>query len=217
MKNKQKCASAVSIIGGADGPTSVFLAGKGKRTIKQKFQKAIYQYKRKRVEKTIKAAPHTMEQVREYAKSRWGYTEMSKETQEYQSEYAQLRASFIMQYAPELLGELAERPNLEEHTEEALRVFVQQMEERQKAAEAVPVESFDIDFCILVKENSCSQLKVLTESRFGYIGGSASGDKRQMKEFHEVYRDIYRYYGVSQNDIDNQTKRYKELVGGLAR
>ncbi len=216
MKNNQKAASSIGIIGGADGPTSVFLAGRRKRTIKQRFRQAIYRYKRKRAARSIKAGTHTMEQVREYVKEKWDYTEMSKDNPEYRTDYSELRASFVMQYAPQLLGELAELPKLQEHTEEALRAFMEQVEQKQKAAEAVPKEDFDIDLCILVKEDSDCQVKILLESKYGYIGASASGDKKQMKKFREMNREVYLYYGVEQSDMDTQSRRYKALVGVLA-
>lgn len=50
---------AVSIIGGADGPTSVFIAGRSqKKSLKIRVQQAIYRHKRKKVEKTIVADSH---------------------------------------------------------------------------------------------------------------------------------------------------------------
>ena len=59
MKNKRK--SSVSIIGGADGPTSIFIAGKSdKRPLKVRIKNAIYKCKRKRVEKRIVAGSHTL-------------------------------------------------------------------------------------------------------------------------------------------------------------
>lgn len=60
---------AVSIIGGADGPTSVFIAGKyQKQSLKLRVQQAIYRHKRKEVEKTIVADPHSLVETVQYAK-----------------------------------------------------------------------------------------------------------------------------------------------------
>lgn len=62
MKNKRK--SFVSIIGGADGPTSIFIAGKSdKRPLKVRIKNAIYKCKRKRVEKRIVANSHTLNEA----------------------------------------------------------------------------------------------------------------------------------------------------------
>ena len=38
-----------------------------------------------------------------------------------------------------------------------------------------------------------------------------------MKMFNSVYKDIYKYYGVSEEDIQNKTERYKDLVIELSR
>lgn len=53
---RTKSTGAVSIIGGADGPTSVFIAGRSqKQPLKLRIKQAIYRHKRKEVEKTIVA------------------------------------------------------------------------------------------------------------------------------------------------------------------
>ena len=47
----EKSKSGVSIIGGADGPTSIFIAGKiQKKSLKVKIRSAIYKHKHKRAE-----------------------------------------------------------------------------------------------------------------------------------------------------------------------
>ena len=38
-----------------------------------------------------------------------------------------------------------------------------------------------------------------------------------MKKFDKIFRKVYLYYGVTQEDIDNKTKRYIELVKTLSR
>lgn len=47
---EQKSKNGVSIIGGADGPTSVFIAGHSKKQpLKLRIKNSIYRYKRKKV------------------------------------------------------------------------------------------------------------------------------------------------------------------------
>jgi hypothetical protein len=48
-----------------------------------------------------------MEEVENYIKDFLGFTEVKQNTDKYQTEYSEMRASFLLQYAPELLGELA--------------------------------------------------------------------------------------------------------------
>ncbi len=63
-----KRAEAVSIIGGTDGPTSVFIVGKGKekRSIWQRMQAYFYRRKKDGVKKSIIANPHTLEETIAY-------------------------------------------------------------------------------------------------------------------------------------------------------
>ncbi len=159
-----------------------------------------------------------MEQVANYIITELGFSEVDKSESEYKTEYFQMRASFIMQYKPELLGDLAEAPKLENHEEETIKLFMAQIEQRQKAAEGIPPDIFDIDLHIYEKNDGKIQSKIIIEKNYGYIGGSASGLKNgSMKKFDKIFRKVYQYYGVTQKDIDNNTKRYIELVKTLAK
>ena len=222
MKNifGNKAVSSASIIGGDDKPTAFFIVGKSdlKRTLKQNIQKFLYDVRKKRIVKSLKANPHFMEQVADYIMNELGFLEVDKSEPEYKTEYSQMRASFIMQYKPELLGDLAEAPKLENHEEETIKLFMEQIEQRQKAAEDIPPDIFDIDLHMYKKDDVNNQSKIIVEKNYGYIGGSASGSKNGfMKEFDKTFRKVYQYYGVTQKDIDNNTKRYIELVKALAR
>ena len=221
MKNKfgNKAVSSASIIGGDDKPTAFFIVGKSdlKRTLKQNIQKFLYDVRKKRIVKSLKANPHSMEQVADYI-TELGFSEVDKSEPEYKTEYSQMRASFIMQYKPELLGDLAEAPKLENHEEGTVKLFMAQIERRQKAAEDIPPDIFDIDLHIYEKGDGNNQSRITVEKNYGYIGGSASGSKNSfMREFDKTFRKVYQYYGVTQKDIDNNTKRYIELVKTLAR
>ena len=223
MKNKfgNKAVSSVNVMKGDDGPTSFFIAGRKnlKQTLKQNIQKFFYDAREQRIVKSLKANPHSMEQVADYIVTELGFSEVDRTETEYKTEYFQMRASFILQYKPELLGDLAEAPKLENHEEEAIKLFMEQIEQRQKAAENIPPDIFDIDLHIYEKDSgNNNQSKIIIEKNYGYIGGSASGSKNGfMKEFDKTFRKVYLYYGVTQKDIDNSTKRYIELVKTLAR
>lgn len=154
MKNKfgNKAVSSVSILGKDDGPTSVFIVGRSnsKWTFKWNIHKFFYDVRKKRIVKSLKANPHSMEQVADYI-TELGFSEVDKSEPEYKTEYSQMRASFIIQYTPELLGDLAEAPKLENHEEETIKHFMEKIEQRQKAAEDIPPDIFDIDLHIYEK------------------------------------------------------------------
>lgn len=214
----EKVAENVSVIGGSDGPTSYFfLGGKQKESAKQKIQKCLYSVRKSMVERHIKATAHSMDEVGSYIKDVYGFIEINQSVDKFQTEYKQMRASFIIQYAPELLGALASYPELAGKDTENIKKFMEQIELRQKAAEDVPKELFDIDLRIFEREESDLQMRIVTESKYDYIGGSASGsNKLKMKKYRKIYRSIYRYYGVRQEDIDKKTRRYKEVIKSLA-
>ena len=65
---------------------------------------------------------------------------------EVQQEYREMRASFMMQYEPELLGEYAVMPRLKSESQEDIQAHLKQFMERQERAMEIPVSEFDIDF-----------------------------------------------------------------------
>ena len=215
---KKKGVEATSFIGGADGPTSIFLIGRDNKNItwKQRIQRARNKARRKRIMKSLKADAHTMDEVVGYVMNELGYRETDKSDSQYQEEYGQMRSSFLLQYQPDLLGELSNAPKLESHDEESLKKFLEQLEKRQKAAEDIPTDLFDIDLHIYTKKEKKLESSIIIEKRYEYIGGSATGSKRAMKKFNALFRKIYLYYGVTQKDIDEHSKRYEDVVRTLA-
>ena len=216
MGKTEKSAAAIGIIGGADGPTAVITAGR-KVPLKHRIRKLWFDFKRKQIAKRIKPQPHTMDEVMQYLQSRYGFAEVNKESEEYRREYQEMRCSSILQYAPELLGEYATPPLLTSRDEEGIRKFQEELQKRQQRAMEIPEETFDIEYFVFEQKDRDSKMQICFEKRFGYIGASASGTKKYMKSFGKLYRDVYRYYGVSQEDIDSESRRYKELVSCLAR
>ena len=207
-------------INGEDGPTSIFILKDTKnRTLKQRFYKIKYNRKKKRIEKMITGeSHHSMEGVLAFAVNECGLAELDRDSVEVMEEYKQLRASFLLQYKPELLGEYAKRPPLESEEPEAVMEYLEKCKEQLRQAMAVPKELFDIDMHKYIKEYSDinESLDVVIESKYGYIGGGATGD-RAVKDFDEMMIRLHKYYGVTQEDIDNQTERYKNLIRTLCR
>jgi len=77
MEQKSKNAISISIIGGADGPTSIFTAGHSKKQpLKIRIKNSIYRYKRKKVEKTIVANPHSLSETVQYAKDKFRFANL---------------------------------------------------------------------------------------------------------------------------------------------
>ena len=215
MGKTEKSAASIGIIGGADGPTAVFTAGR-KIPLKHRIRKMWYDFKRKQIAKRIKPEPHSMDEVMQYLQSRYGFSEANKESEEYIREYQEMRCSAILQYAPELLGEYTTPPQLTSQDEEGIRKFQAELENRRQRAAQIPKETFDIEYSMFEKKDKDGNMQVIFEKRFGYIGANAGGMPKYMKTFSKIYKDVYKYYGVTQEDIDNESRRYKELANCLA-
>ena len=214
---KAKSSGETINVNGPDGPTSVLIFDRNKKlSFRQKFQKFKVQTKRKFFEKRIKAEPHSIDEVCEFLTSVLKFTELPKTDERYIEEYKATRVSFIMQHKPELMGDFARMPELKDYTEEAYLKHMEEFNLRKKVAEAVPVELFDIDLHMFKKEEGDNESRISIEKTYSMISGGASGTPRYTKSFNKVYKKIYKYYGVTQADIDNKTERYKDLLSTLS-
>lgn len=212
-------SSAEKKIGKPDGPTAYFVIGgkNHKPTLKQRLQRWWFDKKKAHATKKIKANPHTLDEVCEYIKTTLGFEELSQESKVYQHEYKELRAGFLMQHAPELLGEHRKWPQLAGESEEEIREFMDAVEAQKQVALQVPKEDFDIEFRMLKKKIGDGEQHILIEKRYAYIGGGASGNTKTVKQFKKVFRAVHRYYGVTKEDIENKTRRYEDYLKQLAR
>ena len=206
------------MIGKSDGPTAVTVIKKNsKLTWKQKLEKCKYKIKRAYVEYTIKDKSHSLDEVIDYIINKHGFVEIDND--EVHFERDEMRASFIMQYAPELLGEYATMPQLKSESKEDIQAHIREFQKRQQRAMEIPIEKFDIDFhrFQISFEDINDNMYIIIEKRFAYIGGGVSGDKKQMRRFHRIFKDVHRYYGVTAEDIKNKSKRYEQVIRALTR
>ena len=82
MKTKRR--KNVVILSGADGPTSIFLAGKRKRlSLIEWFKDWRNQRKQKKIKKTITVNPHSMEEVIRYAKAKYHAVELTSDARNF--------------------------------------------------------------------------------------------------------------------------------------
>ena len=209
---------STGIIRGADGPTAVSVIKRNsKLTVKQKIGRLKYKVKRAYVEATIKAKSHSIDEVMDYIVNVHGFSEIVND--EVHQEYEELRASFILQYAPELLGEYATMPKLKSDSKEDIQAHIKQFQVRQQMAMEIPATEFDIDFhkFQIAFDYINDNMYITIEKRFAYIGGGASGNKKEMRRFQRIFRDVHRYYGVTSEDIEKKSKRYEQVVRALTR
>ena len=83
----------------------------------------------------------------------------------------------------------------------------------------IPIEKFDIDFhrFQIPSDDINDNMHIIIEKRFSYIGGGVSGNKKEMRRFHRIFKDVHKYYGVTAEDIEKKSKRYEQVVRALIR
>ena len=212
-----KGEGSVSVIGGAEGPASIFIAGKsGKVKLTTRIQNYFRKLKRNRVKKRITANPHTLEEVVELMKREYGAEEVSQQTFKYQEQRKCLKASLVMRHRPDSLGELMDLELPKRDDVETLKTFFEQIQKREKIAAEIADDIFPLDFHIYeIKCPKNCMMQIGVETIWQVLDGSFSGDKGTMKEMKKLFREIYLYYGVTAEDIKNETERYKSLLAAL--
>ena len=197
MKNKS--INQVSIINGEDGPTSVFIFGEAqKQSLKIRIRNAIYQSRRKRIEKRIAANPHTLAEVVQYAKDHYDLVEINPAATNWIERQKNLKASLIMQHKPELLGQRKDIPKPDFHNEESVKNFLNEMEIRNKLIDQMPDNVIPMDFHLYEIKIGEDLMEIEVDYTWNIFGISYSGNKSVIKRFKKIARDLYCYYGVSE-------------------
>lgn len=215
----RKNAASCQIIRGMDGPTSVFIAGKEKnlrRRISRALQDRKSQRKRDKARRSIVPGTHTVQEVILYAKDRYGMVEMDSSYRGYEERKRSRKQNLIYRKRPELLQEEKRIPPPKDFRDEkALKEYTRQVMEwtamRDREIDAIPPEVFPTDYHLFVSDKGMQgTLEMEIDMLYGDIAVSYfDGNGDTMKA---IVKDIYRYYGVSQEDIDHNTERYRELL-----
>lgn len=211
MESKRK---SVTIIGGDDGSISIFLAGfQGKKSLIKGVEHLIYKIRRMRLENRIQANPHTIEQVIGFITKKYYAKEIERDDFDYLEERKYLKQSLIEKYKPELLKELPKPKYPKEAEENQWREFHAQYEEWSERVNEIPEEDFPMDFHIYkirYAENAYVQInieKVNKEFTIRY-----TGENKYTRKLQKIASSIYRYYGVTEKDIEQKTERYEAMV-----
>lgn len=213
-----KQSRAVTVIGGADGPTSVFIAGHTKKkSFKNRVRQLLYQSKRRWAEKKIVANPHTLQEVAAYAAAQYHAVEIPKTQKRYRDQYAGAKESLIFMHKPELFDKFGEITPPDVLDEESAKVLCSQLQIRSEFAARIPDSEMPMDLHIYEIRIKGGHLEMTVDFVWDTIlGMSSSGNHRAMKKLKKISRDLHLYYGVSEEDIKNKTKRYSSLVTMLS-
>lgn len=219
-----KLATSVSIIGGADGPTSVFLVGskhKDKnlfRRIKHKLINRKYKKKRALAEKSIVPSMHTMEETIQYMKQQYAASEAGTSYQFYEKRKADMKYSLIQRQRPELLGEEIKLLPPEDFSDKQAvsdwqKNIIALTDECRRKSDLVPHEIFPTDYHLFIINRGDGRLEIEVDTFHQVISVSYSGEKKVMEP---ILKDIHLYYGVAKEDIEQKTERYQMLVTVLS-
>ena len=215
MKGKSK--SGVSIIGGADGPTSIFIAGRAqKRPLKVRIRSILYRFKRKIAEKKVVAGEHTLDELVQYAKNSYNLIETNSSERKYIEQQNNLKESLILQHKPEILGEMKDIPKPNIYNEKSIREYLCKIEARREMIAEMPDNVIPMKFHLYEIRIGDDSLEMNIDSIWNIFAISYSGNKKVMKQFQKISKDLYIFYGVSEDDIKKKTERYLSLVTALS-
>lgn len=87
---------------------------------------------------------------------------------------------------------------------------------RSKMIAEMPDDIIPMDYHLyeIVIDDNCLEIEI--EHTWNIFAVSYSGDKKAMRQFQKISKDLYRYYGVSESDIRNKTERYIALLAALS-
>jgi len=217
MRTQRKMKMAGSIIGGADGPASIFIDAEEtqKRSLKDKFKHAIYRYKKKKVEKSIIANPHSLSETVQYAKDNYAFVEAVTTGTDYVEQKKCLRESLILKHKPDILGEMQEIPTPDFSDDNEVKVYFEKLRRRSESSAAIPDDVLPMDFHLYELKIGNGVLRVEVDYAWDIFEISYSGNRRVFNKFKKISKELYSYYGVSMDDIKNKTNRYSSLVAVL--
>lgn len=251
----------MTIIGGSDGPTSVFIAGKagGKRKnpirrLQDWFRAKQHKRRRTRVMQSIRPGSHTPDELAAFIKQKYHAAELPSKNFRVREACRNTKISIVWKDHRKQMEQLGyvspdqKRPP-DFNDRAAVEEWYKYMQEYDKAAAGLDDALIPLDFhsyeIHLKKTNPksqkhrssartsqspdgtglaessdaaldqkiCGTLHVEMERIRGLLSVNfSSSDKRSFTQLQKIQRTIYRYYGVTQDDIRNNTDRYLTLV-----
>ncbi len=216
-----------TIIGGSDGPTSIFLAGnfnghKEKniiKIIKRKILKKRLNIKTKKAAKLIVPNAHTIKQTIQYIKQHYHAVEADYSYPYFNERKLNMKYLLIQREKPELLGiEKKIAPPKDFNNIKLLKEWQKSIEEWNneclKKTESISDKTFPTDYHLfLINKKNDGTLEIELDTLHPNISISYSGNKKILEP---ILKNIYMYYGVSKKDIHYKTERYKTLLSILS-
>lgn len=192
------------------------LPGRGKSARSKPGSGTAYiDIKKKRAEKRIVDAPHSLAETVQYAKDKYGLTEAAATDSDYIEQMRCLKENLVLRQKPELLGSLGELPEPDLTDETAVQAFLDLLEARSRKIAQLPDDVVPMDFHLYKIKMGDGLLQMGIDYIWQDLSLSYSGNRAAMRKFKKTAEDLYRFYGVSAADIQNHSARYTALVSAL--
>ena len=192
------------------------LATARKKPLKVRIRNIIYRYRRKIVEKKVVADSHTLDELVQYAMNTYNLIETNSTERKYIEQQKNLKESLILQHKPEVLGEMKDIPKPDVSNEESVREYFCKIKTRSEMIAEMPDNVIPMNFHLYEIRIGDDSLEMEIDYIWNIFGISYSGNKKVMKQFEKISKDLYIYYGVSEDDIKKKTERYLSLVTALS-
>ncbi len=100
--------------------------------------------------------------------------------------------------------------------EESVRQYLDKIKARSEMIAEMPDDIIPMNFHLYEIRIGDDVLEMEIDYIWNIFGISYSGDRKAMKQFEKISRDLHLYYGVSEDDIKKKTERYSSLVAALS-
>lgn len=206
---------AVGVIGGADGPTSVYLK-KQKIPIRHYVRKLLYKYKGKRAEKMIVPGTHTLKELMDYVTDRYAAVELDRNYKRYLMHKDCMKESIVTRYRSDLLGDFQNISIPKTMDAEAMKHYNELWQKRSEYIKAILDTEFSMDYHLYEIQKDGGRVELEIDYVWNEFSISYSGRKNSMKQVKKIAQDLVMYYGVTEEDIQNRTERYRLLHATLS-
>lgn len=170
----------------------------------------------KLIEKKVVASEHTLDELVQYAKSNYNLIEIDSSERRYNEQQKNLKESLILQYKPEVLGEMEDIPKPDISNEKSIREYLCKIKARSEMIAKIPDDIIPMNFHLYEIRIGGDSLEMDIDYIWKVFGISYSGNKKVVKRFQKISKDLYIYYGVSEDDIKKKTERYLSLITVLS-
>lgn len=128
-----------------------------------------------------------------------------------------MKESLILKYNPEILKDLPKLEPPKDMNKESIKAYLDEVNKYTEKASQIPEEIFPMDFHIYeMYFEGIGDVHFTVEKKWNVLSGGYSGKTKYIKKLAKIDKDIYEYYGVTEEDIKRKSERYSLLVTVLA-